>query len=70
MGVIGMSWLIKVKSPYFSEARAGVQFYNGEAKTDDPEKAKILAELGYEVIELKEKAEEKPKKASAKKSGE
>lgn len=63
-------WLIKVKSPYFSEARAGVQFYNGEAKTDDPEKVKIFKELGYEVIELtEEKKEEKPKK-TAKKSGE
>lgn len=63
-------WLIKVKSPYFSEARAGVQFYNGEARTDDPKKAAILKELGYEVIEEKaeeKKAEEKPKKASAKK---
>jgi Holliday junction resolvasome RuvABC DNA-binding subunit len=67
-------FLIKTPNPVFFGERAGLDFKNGQAQTEDPHKAQALKALGYEVITLDKKEnkvtkQEKTKKA-AKKSGE
>lgn len=61
---------IQMPNRYFFGKRAGVDFKNGRATVDSAEVAKVLKELGYEVIEVKQPEKEKAPKRSAKKSGE
>jgi hypothetical protein len=64
-----MAFLVKTKSPLFSDVRAGVRFQNGQARITDEVQAALMRELGYEVIELKEEKPPKEAKKAAKKSG-
>lgn len=65
-----MKFIVKTPSEVFNGKRAGVQFNKGEAVTEDAEKAAVLKDLGYSVVEVKAAAEKPKAKRAVKKSGE